>query len=243
MNDETRQQHIERTLAIRRSVMDAIGKGRITMRPRWHFILLSALAAIGAIFVLLALLYMASLSLFFLHANGALSVPAFGGRGWFSFIRSIPWLLILLIVIFAVLLEIVVRRYAFVYRKSLLLSAVIIVVVTFLGGFLIAATPFHRQMAFYADHNELPPPLAFVYGAPFRAPPPPDIYHGIILATTTDGFIIVDQNGAGTTTVRIDGRTRLPDGVDFSVGTDVVVVGDRIGSSTVQAFGVRESDE
>jgi len=126
---------------------------------------------------------------------------------------------------------------------GILLSAVIIVVVIFLGGCLIAATPFHRQMAFYADHHELPPPLAFVYGTPFRAPPPPDVYHGVILATTTDGFVIVDKNGAGTTTVIVDGRTRLPDGVDFSVGTPVVVVGDRLGSSTVQAFGVRESDE
>ena len=24
-----------------------------------------------------------------------------------------------------------------------------------------------------------------VYGAPFRMPPPPDVYHGVILATTT----------------------------------------------------------
>lgn len=213
------------------------------MRPRWHFILISALVAVGALFVLLSLFYMVSLSVFFLHDSGAWLIPSFGGRGWFSFLRSIPWLLVFLIVVFAVLLEVLVRRYAFVYRKSLLLSAAIIVVIIFLGGFLIAATPFHRQMAFYADHNELPPPLAFVYGASFRAPPPPDVYHGIILATTTGGFIIVDQNGAGTTTVRINDRTRLPDGVDFSVGTNVVVVGDRVGSSTVQAFGVRESDE
>ena len=223
--------------------MDAIVKGRVTMRPRWHFILLSALAAVGAIIVFLALLYMASLSLFFLHDSGAWFVPSFGGRGWFSFLRSIPWLLIFLIIIFAGLLEIVARRYAFVYRKSLLLSAAIILAVILLGGFLIAATPFNRQMAFFADHHELPPPLAFVYGAPFRAPPPPDVYHGVILATTSDGFIIVDQNGAGTTTVRINARTRLPDGIDFSVGTDVVVVGDRVSSSTIQAFGVEELDE
>ena len=128
--------------------------------------------------MLLALLYFASLSLFFLHDNGTWFIPSFGGRGWFSFLRSIPWFLVLLIIVFVGLLEVLVRRYAFVYRKPLLLSAAGIVVLVIFGGFLIAATPFHRQMKFYANHNQLPPPLAFIYGAPFRMPPPPDVYHG-----------------------------------------------------------------
>lgn len=229
--------------ALRRSVVDAIKKGTVQMRPRWHFVLLSALTVIGAVIGLLVLIYMASLSVFFLHDSGAWFVPSFGGRGWFSFLRSIPWLLILLTVIFAGLLEILVRRYTFVYRKPLLLSALGIVALVLLGGFLFAATPFHRQMQFFASHHQLPPPLAFIYGAPFRMPPPPDVYHGVILATTTSGFVLDDQNGAGTTTVLINGQTRLPYGIDFSVGTEVVVVGDRIGSSTVRAFGVQESDE
>ena len=243
MNNDQQNSPGDGRPALRGNIMDAIKKGSVQMRPRWHFVLLSAVVAVGALIVLLGLMYMASLSVFFLHDTGAWFVPSFGGRGWFSFLQSIPWLLIILIVVLAALLEVIVRRYAFVYRKPLLLSAVCILLVVIMGGFLIAATPFHRQMKFYLVHNQLPPPLAFVYGAPFRAPPPPDVYNGTILATTTNGFIIDDQNGAGTTTVVITNQTRLPDGIDFAVGTDVVVVGDRLGSSTVRAFGVRESDE
>ncbi len=109
-NDELEQHTPEKAHSSRLSVMDAIKKGTVTMRPRWHFILLSTLAAVGAFIVLLALVYIASLLVFFMHDSGAWFVPSFGGRGWFSFLRSIPWLLIFLIGIFALILEVLVRR-------------------------------------------------------------------------------------------------------------------------------------
>ena len=231
------------TPSIRQGVLDAIKKGKIEMRPRWHFVLLSTLAALGMFIVLLTLLYIVSLSVFLLRDSGAWFAPSFGGRGWFSFLHSVPWLLILFIIVFVGILEILARRYRFVYRKPLLLSVAGILVLILAGGFAIAQTPFHRQMEFYAEHHMLPPPLSMIYGAPFRMPPPPDVYHGTILTVTLDGFVIDDLNGAGTTTVIITGKTRLPDGEDFSVGSEVVVVGDTVATGTIQAFGVREVDE
>ena len=98
-------------------------------------------------------------------------------------------------------------------------------------------------MEFNAMHHQLPGALALAYGMPFKMPPPPDVYHGIILATTTSGFVIDDENGAGTTTVILSPKTRLPDGIDFTVGSAVVVEGDTVATGTIQAFGVREIDE
>ena len=223
--------------------MDAIKKGRIEMRPRWHFVLLSALAALGGFIVLLSLLYLVSLSFFLLRESGAWFAPSLGGRGWFSLLRSIPWLLILFSVVFIGILEILVRRYSFVYRKPLLLSIGAILVIILVGGFAIATTSFHRQMEIEALHHQLTGPLALAYGAPFRMPPPPDVYHGTILATTSQGFTINDENGAGTTTVLVTSDTHLPYGENFSVGSDVVVMGDTVASDTVQAFGVLEVDQ
>jgi hypothetical protein len=244
MNDDTH--HMKDTPTIRQGVMDAIKKGNVQMRPRWHFILISTLAALGVFIVLLTLLYLVSLSLFLLRDNGSWFAASFGGRGWFSLLRSIPWVLVLFSVVFIAILEVLVRRYRFVYRKPLLLSAVVILLVVLVGGFAIAQTSFHRQMELEAYHHQLPGPLALVslaYGAPFRMPPPPDVYHGTILATSTDGFVMDDENGAGTTTVRITSKTRLPYGQDFSVGSEVVVIGDTVASGTVEAFGMREVDE
>jgi hypothetical protein len=232
----------EKDTSVRSGVMDAIEKGRIRMRPRWHFVLLSALALVGVLIVFLTLLYVSSLAVFFLRDSGVWFAPSFGMRGWWTLVRGLPWLLILLLILFVLFLQLLVRRYAFVYQKPLLASVLGILFVIFAGGFAIAQTPMHRFLALSARHGDLPPPLGFWYGDTFRAPPPPELYRGVIIAMNQHQLILVDP-AAGTTTVILTPRTRLPYGSDFSVGTSVVVVGDPIATGTIQAFGIREMDE
>jgi hypothetical protein len=227
---------------IGQDVMKAIREGRVHMRPRWHFVLLSALTVLGAFIVLLTLLYISSLGVFLLRDSGAWYATSFGLRGWFSLLHTLPWLLILFIAMFAVILELLVKRYSFVYKKPLLWSVAGIIVVIFAGGLAIAQTPLHRFVLVSARHGMLPPPVMQIYGRTLRQPPP-DLYHGEVLATTTSGFILVDEDGAGTTTVLITRETRLPLGEAFEVGERVVVVGDSAATGTVRAFGVREIDE
>lgn len=222
--------------------MDAIHKGRVQMRPRWHFILLSTLTIVGAFIVLLTLLYVASLAVFFLRDSGVWFAPEFGVRGWLALARSTPWLLVLFIIVFVAVLETLVRHYRFIYRTPLLASVVVIFVIVALGGFAISQTRFHRSLA----HGPRPgenSPLAFLYHGPLRMPRPPDAYHGEILDLTQNGFIMVDEDDAGTTTVVVTPRTRLPNGSDFGVGERVIVIGDSIATSTVRAFGIRDIDE
>lgn len=227
---------------IQLSVMDAIHKGTLHMRPRWHFVLRSALYAIGAIILTLTLVYTVSLLLFLLHDTGAMSAPTFGARGWFAFLHSIPLFLIFLIVIFVCVLQVLVREYKFAYRKPALISAIGIIMLIFLGGFLIAQTSFHKTMTFYARHHMLPPPLDELYGKALRGTPP-DLFRGTILTMSTTSFVMADENGAGTTMVIVTPRTHLPNGEMFKVGSSVVVVGDGVATGTVQAFGVNTIDE
>lgn len=239
----TDNQNTSENPSLRDGVMDAIKKGGVRMRPRWHFVLISALGAIGILIIILTLLYAASLSIFFLHDNGTWFAPSFGGRGWFDLLQSVPWLLVVFILVFIGVLEILVRRYSFVYRRPLMLSVAVILALILVGGFLIAQTPFHRQMEFYARHNALPPPLSFAYGTTLRMPPPPDILHGTILSVTPNTIVVDDENGAGTTTVILDPNTKLPDGDDFRVGEEVVVVGNAVATGTMRAFGIVDADE
>jgi hypothetical protein len=213
------------------------------MRPRWHFVLLSALSVIGAFILLLTLLYVTSLAMFFLRDSGAWYTPSFGGRGWYPLLHSLPWFLILLIVAFMIVLDLLVRRFAFVYKKPLLLSAIGILLLIFFGGFFIAQTPLHRMIMLSARHGDLPSPIDMLYRGPMRVPPPSDTYHGQILVIVPGGFTLVDEEGAGTTTVLVTPETRLPYGEDFKPGERVVVVGDTTATGTVRAFGIREIDE
>ncbi len=231
------------TQTLRAEVMDAIHKGHVRMKPRWHFVLLSLLVALGSIIAILALIYVASLSVFLLRDSGVWFAPSFGLRGWFALFHALPYALLLLIILFVLILELLVRRYTFVYRKPLLVSVGGIIALIIVGGFAIAQTPFHRAMASFAHDNRLPPPFNALYGPSMRIARPPDVYRGVIVATTSQGFTLSDPDGDVQSKVVITPRTRLPYGEDFSLGMTVLVVGDVVGTDTIQAFGVREIEE
>jgi hypothetical protein len=226
---------------MRTSVMDAIQSGRVKMRPRWHFVFLSTLSALGILIGLLALVYATSLVLFLLRESGALFLPGFGGRGWWDLLRSLPFPTLLLILIFIIVLEVLARRYAFVYKKPLLTSALGIVVLIVLGGYLLAQTPLHAQLVHLARSGNLPSPAAELYLPPFMMRTD-DVYRGVIVSTSPGELVIYDR-GAGTTSVRLLPSTQLPQGADFTVGDSVVVIGDKTATGTVDAFGVREVEQ
>ena len=220
------------------NVMDAIRSGKVHMRPRWKFVLSGTLAALGGIILLLTLLYIASFAFFELRQSGALFVPVFGMQGLFAFFAALPLLLIVLVLIFVVVLEILVRRYRVGYRTPLLVSVLAVLLIITIGGWALERTRIHEELL-RQDRlpGGLPPPLSMIYRP--GAERVSGIYHGTIISMVPGGFLLADDNGAGTTTVIIDPSTRLPLGAGFDVGEEVVVFGDDA-SGTVHAIGVRE---
>ncbi len=229
--------------SLRGGVMDAIQKGRIAMRPRWHFVLFSAFGVVGALLVFLTLLYTVSLGVFFLRESGALFAPSFGMRGWFVLLRELPWVLIALMLLFIALLRALVHRYRFVYGKPLIVSLVSILAIVVLGGFAIAQTSLHPRLFLDARRGHLPPPVNMLYGPRFRPPRGGEVFHGRIVRMFDGGFVVVSIEGDSTSTVFITPHTRLPYGGDFSSGDTVVVVGDPTATGTIRAFGIREVAE
>ena len=230
------------TQSIREDVMDAIKKGDVRMRPRWHFYGASTICAAGSVIALLLLIYFASLLVFHLRHSGAWFVPIFGSRGWSDFFQAIPLILVGLILVFIILLSVLSRRYMFVYQKPLIVSLAATIILILFAGAIVSRTAFHDQMMRYAHRNDLPQFVSMFYGAPFRMQPP-DMHRGSIETLTERGFTMREEYSAATTTVVITRRTRLPFGEDFTTGMAVIVVGDMIASNTIEAFGVREMEE
>lgn len=259
---------------VRDRIMRAIKMGDAHMRPRWHFVLISFLFALGVSCAFLVLLYIASLSVFLLRESGVWFVPSFGLRGWFAFARSIPISHIILIILFIFILEALIRRYSVVYRRPLIGSFIVVAAVIMLGGILIGQTPLHKKIALYAREHRLPPLFDLPYGTSTRVALPPDLYEGTVVAKENDVLVIehlsdgdsdIDDGHRvgmqGTTTanetnqdsygrwkkrtriVIITSHTRLPHKQDFEIGSRVVVQGDDIGTSTVEAFGIRDIDD
>ncbi len=222
--------------SLEKNVMDAIHSGRVHMRPRWKFVLSGVLAGLGALILVCTLLFIMSFAIFMLRQSGALFVPVFGMRGVFAFFAALPAILVVLLIVFLIVLEILVRRYRVGYRMPLLVSVLLILVIVFFGGYVLERTRIHEQLLHDARMPDgLPPPIAILYRS--GSEHIPDIYHGTIIEMSSSGFVMSDDNGAGTTTIIIDRHTELPLGSAFQPGDEVVVFGTQA-SDTVHALGV-----
>lgn len=222
--------------SLKDTIMKGIHEGKVQMRPRWHFVLFSALVLVGSLLMCFTLIYAISLLVYLLQVNGEWFAPSLGLRGWASLLHSLPWLLLPLLVAFVVILEILVRRYTFVYKKPLLISVLGVMGVVIAGGFLVSLTPLHDRMARFDRIGMLPPPFDGLY----REPPEirsPDLYRGRILQVEAGRILVI--NRAGTTTILVDPRTRLPYGSGFSEGDMIIVIGDYVATGTIHAFGIR----
>ena len=217
-------------------MLDAIRKGEVEMIPHWHFVLKTVLMITGGILALLVLLYLASFVVFSLRQTGAWFAPIFGAAGWYSLLRSMPWILVALLAIFIIVLAILVRRYAFVYKHPFVYLFIGIVAVVAIGGFAIAQTPFHQFLFDSSRHGRLPVLSGFYRGfGPQRVG---EIHRGTVISTTTDGFILQDANG-DTSTAVFGSRLRTPPNRMPTIGSDVVIFGSENQSGTITIQGIQ----
>lgn len=223
---------------IKESVLNRIRSGELAMRPKWHFVLKTILATVGAVIVFLAALYLVSFIVFTARQSGAWFGPAFGSLGFAALLRSLPWTLILLSLVFVGVLEILARRYAFAYRRPLLYSVAVIIVLVLAGG--AAVAPFHRTPFRDMPMHRLPV-LTERFYRNFGPPPFParEFYRGTITESLSDGFVIEDFEGA-TTTIRIPPRfpLRRIGAPPPAIGDEVVVFGAASGTE-ISARGIR----
>jgi len=217
----------------KQKMLDAIQSGDVKMEPKWHFVLKTTLLIIGGVLALLLVLYLASFVFFVLHQTGLWYAPTFGIAGWYSFFRSLPWILIIFLIVFMVILGVLVKRYSFVYERPAMYLFIGIVAFVALGGFLISATPFHRTLFNAARNGNLPVLGGFYRG--FGMQRFDDLHRGMIIGTTTNGLIIQD-NGGQTSTVLYGSRMHFSP----NTGNNVVIFGQRTPSGTINASGIQQ---
>lgn len=219
---------------IREQVLSAIHDGRACMRPRWQFVLRGTLAVLGGVLIGLALLYVISLIIFVSQENGSAFVSEFGWKGMRVLMGALPLLLIGLCILFVVLLEILVRRYAFAYRRPLLYSIGGILVIAVCGGVLVARTSLHARLYLRVREHRLPFAERLYSNALLL---PPGLYRGIVTATTTDGILLRQGDGA-VLRVTVTDATRWSRSVDELMEMPAFVFG-APASGTIDAFGIR----
>lgn len=220
--------------SIHEHVAGAIRTGTVKMRPRWYFILQGLLFALGAIIVILLALFVSSFIIYMLQQTGVAVVPGFGLRGWYSFARHLPWLLVVLSLAFTLIVEVLVRRYSFAYRRPLAYSVVGVIGIVIAGGFVLAHTSVHPRLMLYAQQHRLPFGERLYRDIDERQFG--DVFKGIVVATTSEGFII--EHRFGTSSVLVTHETRQPLRRPAIPGDFVIILGDQA-SDTITAVGIR----
>ncbi len=216
-------------------LLESIRKGELKMRPKWHFVLKTVLILLGAIILLLSILYLVSLIIFGLRETGVIFTPGFGMKGTILFFRSLPWVLIILVGVFLIILEILVRKYSFAYKTPLLYSAFVIVLGALMGGWIIARTPLHWVVIHRAPEFNIP--LVGPMYRDIRYPAFKEIHTGKIVFITPRGFDMQNPRDEMIVVV-MNPETRVMKRMELHVGDNVMVIGPRIGN-TIDAFAVR----
>ena len=229
----------ESEASTKQRILRRIHEGELRMRPKWHFLLKTALIFIGGVILALALLYVASFVIFVLRQTGAVYVPGFGFHGLVQFLLATPWRLLVLGAAFLVVLEILVRRFAFAYRTPLLYSLVVILLFMIGGSYVVARTGMHE--AIFQRAQEKPGRAIRIMGAmhqEYGLRELKQIHPGAVSSVSDDGFIMLNPRREQVA-VQVSERTRLqPANLVFERGQHVVVWGEREGE-TIQARGIK----
>lgn len=215
-------------------ILDAIKREKAKMRSRWFFVARSALFALAAFILFVALLYLISFIIFALQRSGVWLAPDFGPAGWLLFLGGLPWGLLLVALIIVLVLAALLSRYEFVYHHPLFYGLFAFVFVAVAVSFLIAATSFHERVFEYSAENL--PLLGQFYA--FETEAPPTIHRGEIVALAPGVWVIADASGI-TSTVVAEQKAVLAG--DFHIGDNVIVFGDREPDGSIDAFGVEKA--
>lgn len=224
--------------SIHDNILKAIETGKVTMKPRWHFVVRASLLIVGIILVSLSLVYLASFIVFILRQTGVLFVPEFGLHGINVFLMATPWLLVLIALVFIALLQILIKKYSFGYGRPLMYSAIGIMVLVVLAGYLVERTSLHQRLFRQAENQNLP--FAGGLYRQFGERRPDNITAGVITEILENGYKINSHNEEIVVIV-VTPETKLPPQTSFNVGDMIVALGKREADKVI-AEGIRMFD-
>lgn len=217
------------------NILKMIKEGEVTMQPRWHFVLRTALMMSSVVLVSLIAVYLFSFVLFTLHKSGLWFAPQFGHRGLMLLVIGSPWLILSLLGIFLLVLYVLVSHYSLSYRKPLVYSMVSVVFSVVLVSSVIQYFGMHDRMESFIERNNIQG-LAPLYRAQDNRRPP-GVLVGTVMTVSGDSFVIHTDRDE-ILTVYVDDHTRIQPGMSLSVDTEVLVFGRREGTR-IDAFGMR----
>jgi hypothetical protein len=174
---------------IKNTILTFVQENKITMIPRWKFILYSTLTLSAIAFLFLVLIFVVSLIFFVLSRYGFIFMPMFGFLASFHAITAVPVALFACALLILVVIEAISRKYSFVFKKPLALTVVILTLLAIGIGFAVGMTPMHEYIRDYAREHNINI-LREAYKRPMpKFPSTKGVpLHGKLIATTSETY-------------------------------------------------------
>lgn len=221
------------------TVLGKIRAGQLSMRPKAHFVLATALAILLAATAFFLSAVLATVAVFYIRLNGHDALLSFGPRGALAFLELFPWLIVLPALALIIVLWFLLGRFRFWYRNPALYLLVALALA--LGAIAIAfdsSTNFHEHRFEEAERGELPEPFGDLYESARQRPPEHlGIFRGLVISVGEETFVMTyddedSDEDDGTWTVYPSEE------IEVIEGDEVYVAGDE-DDGVIRAYGIR----
>lgn len=204
-------------------ILEKIKKGEVKMKPKIYFVLKTILfAGIFGLFLIFSFFFLSFIH-FHLISSGIWYLPKFGIEGFFVFLKSLPWFLMILAIFLILILEILSRKFSFSFKRPILISLLTIIFIVFLGSFLFTKSNIHPRLLLESKEGKIPPPISPIY-LKYGMPKFKEFHRGIIEKVSTSSVFIRKPDGEA---LEVNFEKPLPYFGKFKEGEGLMIFGKR----------------
>ena len=206
-------------------IMTKIKDGHVGLKSKYAF--LAEKVGSGGILLLciiLAGLFFGIIS-FVLRNSGNIAYLGFGGRGFFAFLESFPYFLVIILILLVVLIGFLIKRFGIAYKQPFGRIAILLVAgIIVLGGVIDLARIIERM-----ERHRFDPGIPGQFVRPLFQHGDPCQHRGVagLISEASEQFIIV-QSPCGLKKVDISNLERMPIG-NLNTGSFIVSIGKESG--------------
>lgn len=205
--------------SLKNKILEKIKEGKVRMRPKIYFILKTiSFFGLFVLFLFFSFLFFSFIH-FYLISSGLWYLPQFGIKGFFVFLKYLPWTLIFFALFLFLILEIFTRKISF--KWPILFSILGMIILLMVGSFLISKSNIHPNILLKAKEGRVSPflsPIYLKYGMPkFK-----DFHRGVIEKISTSSVFIRKANDE---VLEVKLEKLLPSPEKIEEGDSIVIFG------------------
>jgi hypothetical protein len=230
---------------LQQKILDKIREGKVSMRPRYHFVLKVAALLAVAVAIVLVSVFILNFILFSIRVNSQDALLGFGVRGVVAFLAFFPWTLLAIDALLIFVAQWLLREFKFGYRLPAVYVIAGLLAATAVAGFVLdRGTGLNDDLLSRFDRDELHGPVGDLYGGVRRLPPPGQgICRCVITAIRGNTLTVQDSRGTTTLTVVLPLNDLHATTSGLVVGDTVFIAGDGDNDHDnviIRAFGLHK---